>query len=50
MTGVKTDVDVEMRAMKYDRYKCKYAAPYPGKLFSYCILNILVKYYRKAIH
>ncbi|XP_052216594.1 filamin-A-like isoform X3 [Dreissena polymorpha] len=30
MTGVKTDVDVEMRAMKYDRYKCKYAAPYPG--------------------
>ncbi|XP_052782303.1 filamin-B-like isoform X2 [Mya arenaria] len=30
MTGVRTDVDVEMRAMKYDRYKCKYAAPYPG--------------------
>ncbi|XP_045200406.2 filamin-B-like isoform X2 [Mercenaria mercenaria] len=30
MTGVKTNVDVEMRAMKYDRYKCKYAAPYPG--------------------
>ena len=31
MTGVKTDVDVEMRALKYDRYKCKYVAPFPGK-------------------
>lgn len=35
MTGVKTDVDVEMRAMKYDRYKCKYAAPYPGGYLLY---------------
>ncbi|KAL4219915.1 hypothetical protein ACF0H5_020327 [Mactra antiquata] len=30
MHGVRSDVDVEMRAMKYDRYKCKYAAPFPG--------------------
>ena len=32
MQGVRTDIDVEMRAMKYDRYKCKYRAPFPGKL------------------
>ena len=31
MQGVRNDIDVEMRAMKYDRYKCKYTAPYPGK-------------------
>ena len=31
MQGVRADIDVEMRAMKYDRYKCRYTAPYPGK-------------------
>lgn len=30
LSGVRAEVDVEMRALKYDRYKCKYVAPYPG--------------------
>lgn len=30
LIGVRENVDIEMRAMKYDRYKCRYTARYPG--------------------
>ncbi|XP_062580675.1 filamin-A-like [Saccostrea cucullata] len=30
LKGVKRDVDVDIKPMKYDRYKCTYIAPNPG--------------------
>ncbi|KAL3848275.1 hypothetical protein ACJMK2_019143 [Sinanodonta woodiana] len=35
MYGVKANVDIEMRALKYDRYICKYKAPAPGAYVLY---------------
>ena len=49
MQGVRTDIDVEMRAMKYDRYKCKYTAPFPGKLSSVTREKIFKYRYANAI-
>ncbi|KAK3602502.1 hypothetical protein CHS0354_022370 [Potamilus streckersoni] len=35
MYGVKANVDIEMKALKYDRYMCNYTAPTPGGYLLY---------------